>query len=82
MSKRGYSLIVESVEKKEALEYIDEIYKKNMVDALVIHASIITKGLESLIVKSNLPHLIIGQPDYQSTLSWIIRIMLFPGLSP
>ena len=71
VSKRGYSLIVESVEKKEALEYINNLYKKNMADALVVHASIITKRLESLIVKSNLPHLIIGQPDYQSTLSWI-----------
>ena len=71
VSKSGYSLIVESVEKKEALEYISNLYKKNMADALVVHASIITKRLESLIVKSNLPHLIIGQPDYQSTLSWI-----------
>ena len=71
VSKSGYSLIVESVEKKEALEYISSLYKKNMADALVVHASIITKSLESLIVKSNLPHLIIGQPDYQSTLSWI-----------
>ena len=71
VSKSGYSLIVESVEKKEALDYIEKIYKKNMVDALVIHASIITKRLESLVVKSNLPHLIIGEPDYQSTLSWI-----------
>ena len=71
VSKSGYSLIVESVEKKEALEYISSLYKKNMSDALVVHASIITKRLESLIVKSNLPHLIIGQPDYQSTLSWI-----------
>ena len=71
VSKRGYSLIVESVEKKEALEYISSLYKKNMADAIVVHASIITKRLESLIVKSNLPHLIIGQPDYQSTLSWI-----------
>ena len=71
VSKSGYSLIVESVEKKEALEYINNLYKKNMADALVVHASIITKRLESLIVKSNLPHLIIGQPDYQSTLSWI-----------
>ena len=62
---------MESVEKKEALEYISNLYKKNMADALVVHASIITKRLESLIVKSNLPHLIIGQPDYQSTLSWI-----------
>lgn len=71
VSKRGYSLIVESVEKKESLDYIEKIYKKNMVDALVIHASIITKRLESLVVKSNLPHLIIGEPDYQSPLSWI-----------
>ena len=71
VSKSGYSLIVETVEKKEALEYISSLYKKNMADALVVHASIITKRLESLIVKSNLPHLIIGQPDYQSTLSWI-----------
>lgn len=71
VSKWGYSLIVESVEKKESLDYIEKIYKKNMVDALVIHASIITKRLESLVVKSNLPHLIIGEPDYQSTLSWI-----------
>ena len=71
VSKSGYSLIVESVEKKEALEYISSLYKKNMADALVVHASIITKRLEILIVKSNLPHLIIGQPDYQSTLSWI-----------
>ena len=71
VSKSGYSLIVESVEKKEALEYISSLYKNNMADALVVHASIITKRLESLIVKSNLPHLIIGQPDYQSTLSWI-----------
>lgn len=71
VSLNGYSLLIESVEKKHALEHINEIHAKNMVDALIVHASIITKRLESYIVKSNLPHLIIGEPDYQSTLSWI-----------
>ena len=71
LSTKGFSLIVESVEKKMALEYISALYKKNMADALVVHASILTKRLESIIIKSNLPHLIIGEPDFQSTLSWI-----------
>lgn len=71
VSSNGFSLIIETVEKKNTLDYISSLYSKGMVDALVIHASILTKRLESMIVKSNLPHLIIGQPDYQSTLSWI-----------
>ena len=71
VSSKGYSLLVETVDKKHVLEFMSSLYAKNMADSLVIHASIISKRLESLIVKSNVPHLIIGQPDFQSTLSWI-----------
>ena len=71
VSEKGFSLVVESVEKKNALDHMEKLYRGNMADAFAVHASIITKRLESLIVKSSLPHLIIGEPDFQSTLSWI-----------
>lgn len=71
VAAKGYSLIMETTDKKNSLDFIETLYRQGMVDALVIHASIVTKRLEGLIVRSKLPHLIIGQLDFQSSLSWI-----------
>lgn len=71
VSQNGFSLMIETSNRKSSHDFIDALYSKGMVDAVVVHASIVTKKLETLIIKKNLPHVIIGQPDFQSRLCWI-----------
>lgn len=71
VSSCGFSLIVETTDSRSSADFVSRIYSKGMADALVLHASIVTKRLETMIEKNNIPHLVIGQLDFQSGLSWI-----------
>lgn len=71
LSEKGYQLIVKSISKEEACEYIKTSIETKMVDGFVIHASVISQELDNLILKESIPHLVIGNPNFNSHLCWI-----------
>ncbi len=71
LNKNGYSLVLANTEKKEVVEKTEKIIQEESVDAIIFHASILTKRLETLISSANISHLVVGQPDFTSTLCWI-----------
>lgn len=71
ISNKNYSLSILSVKSGEELEIIDNIIAQKSTDALVIHASVITKEMSLKILKASFPHVIIGSPNFENQLCWI-----------
>ena len=57
--------------KENAHELIKELMLSEEADGLILHAGILTKQLAFVLGKESYPHLVIGKPDFISTLSWI-----------
>lgn len=71
LSEKGYHLGVKDVSPREACGFVAEAADTKLVDGFVMHASVISRGLEELIAGSQIPHIVIGTPDFQSHFSWI-----------
>lgn len=71
LSSKNYALMIKNIAKERACAYIKEMIDTRMVDGVVIHASIISKELDELIYNENIPHLVIGTPDFSNHFCWI-----------
>lgn len=71
LTARGYSLIVKSVLPQEACGFVRQAFEIRQADGFVIHASVLSKGLDELIYELAIPHLVIGNPDFSSHFCWI-----------
>lgn len=53
-------------------ESVSKVISQKCADALIVHGSAITsKETADLILSNNFPHIIIGHPDFDSSLCWI-----------
>lgn len=71
LEEKGYSLILKHVTRDDAPESIKELMQSEEADGIILHAGILTKQLSFVLGKEAYPHLVIGKPDFASTLSWI-----------
>ena len=71
LSDKGYSLIVKSISKNEACDYVKNAADTRAADGFVLHASVISEELDNLIFNEEIPHLVIGNPDFVNQFSWI-----------
>ena len=71
LDEKGYSLILKHVTKETAPEAVKDLMLSEEADGIIIHAGVLTKQLAFVLGKEAYPHLIIGKPDFASTLSWI-----------
>lgn len=71
LDEKGYSLILKHVEKKESDVKIRELMLAEQADGVILHVSILSHKLSSILVKESLPHLVIGKPDFGSRACWI-----------
>lgn len=71
LSERGYSLLVKSVSNEKVCSFIRETFEMQQADGFVIHASVLSKGLDELIYDLAIPHLVIGNPNFTSHFCWI-----------
>ena len=71
LAEKGYMLIVKSMTKEDALDFVKEVYRQKQADGFVIHASVASKELDALIEKEQIPHLVVGMPDFISSFCWI-----------
>ena len=71
LEEKGYSLILKHVTRDDAPESIKELMQSEEADGIILHAGILTKQLSFVLGKETYPHLVIGKPDFASTLSWI-----------
>lgn len=71
LSKKGYSLVLAHTEKQDVVQKTQEVFTEGSVDAIIFHASIVTKRLSTLIANEKIPHLVVGQPDFENQLCWV-----------
>lgn len=71
LSRKGYSLVVRNILPTEAPEFIKECADTKTADGFILHASIITKELDEVIYKREIPHLVLGMPNFDSHFCWI-----------
>lgn len=71
LGSKGYLLCVKSITPEEAPEFVKEVFESKMVDGIVIHASVISRRLDELIRFKEVPHIVLGQPDFPSHFCWL-----------
>lgn len=71
LTAKGYSLMVKSVQPQLVCDYIRETYEMQQADAFVIHASVLSRGLDEMVYELSIPHLVIGNPNFNSHFCWI-----------
>ena len=71
LDERNYSLLMKNVTTKDAPGAIREMMSREQADAVIIHAAVLTKGLAQMLMHAKLPHLVIGKPDFPTTICWM-----------
>lgn len=68
---KNYSLEIKHLLKEDAPEKIRELMQSEQADGVILHAGILTKALASVLISEELPHLVIGKPDFECPVSWM-----------
>lgn len=71
LNTKGFSLVIRHSNRSDVIELAEAIAMEKSFDAIIFHASVISKKLASLILKLHIPYIVIGQPDFDSPLCWV-----------
>lgn len=71
LTARGYGLIVRHMDAEELAEHFDELVEGTYVDAVIFHASVVSKRVAQLLAATTMPYIVIGSPDFSNSLCWI-----------
>ena len=71
LEEKGYTLIVRNMHAEDCSHYIQEAADSKQADGFVIHASVISEKLDEMIFEKGIPHIVIGNPNFQSHFCWI-----------
>ncbi|XFA99077.1 LacI family DNA-binding transcriptional regulator [Candidatus Izemoplasma sp. B36] len=70
LSSRGYTMEFIGLKFKN-LDVVKNLVESQKIDGMIVHASVITQEMTKFIVKSKIPHVIIGMPNFPNGVSWI-----------
>ena len=68
---KGYALQIKNVTAEQACTCVKEAVLTQSADGVIIHASVVSRELDRLIVESNFPHTVIGVPEFDNHFCWI-----------
>lgn len=71
LAKHGYSLVMEQATAKEAAAKVAQMCERHQADGFVFHMSVITQKLAAQIIHDEIPHIVIGRPNFETRLCWI-----------
>ncbi len=71
LDKRGYRLSIRHTAPIDAIALTEALSAQKAYDGIIFHASVVTKKLAALIGKQEIPHIVIGQPHFETRLCWI-----------
>lgn len=71
LTAKGYGLIVRHMGEAELAERFDELIETTYVDAVIFHASVVSRQVAQLLTKTEMPYIVIGSPDFSNSLCWI-----------
>lgn len=68
----GYSLLIVGVPSNQSLpDFVHKIIMQKSADGIIIHGSAYIPALDSILLSSDYPHILIGHPASSSRLCWI-----------
>jgi DNA-binding LacI/PurR family transcriptional regulator len=71
LSNKGYAVILRGCDENSVCSLVNDITASKFADGLLLHASVVTKELAVLLTRLETPHIVLGKPDFNSSLSWI-----------
>ena len=71
LRRKGYQLMVRGGSPAEACNAVRMAGTQQIVDGVILHASILSPELDQLIAQLSIPHIVIGYPSFPSRFSWI-----------
>lgn len=71
MRARGYSLFVRSILPEDTVAFVEQAVNTKLCDGIVMHASVLSDRLDDFVYRRQIPHLVIGTPDFPSHFCWI-----------
>lgn len=72
LAAQGYSLMLADVPEAETVEnYINNLILQKTADGIIIHGSLYSSRLDSILLSSDFPHILVGHPGSSSHLCWI-----------
>lgn len=72
VDERGYTLCVKGLPgSTEACGFVERLAAQKAADGVIVHASVVSKRLAKVLPETKLAHLLIGQPNFETALSWV-----------
>ena len=79
LREKGYGVTLQHCDTKDACPLSKKIMDSKSADGLLIHASVVTKELSLMLSREEVPHMIVGKPDFANSLCWIDNNNLLSG---
>ncbi len=71
LDKKGYAILLKSVTRQLAPEYLKQVIMERVVDGLIVHANILSEEFTCFLSKCDFPYLVIGKPDSRTGICWM-----------
>ena len=71
LEEKGYSLLLRNMRAADAPALLRDAMLREQADGVLLHATILTKQLAMVLMKADLPYLVIGRPGFSTGVSWM-----------
>ena len=71
LDEKGYSLLIKHVPPEDAPERICSLMQSEQADGVMLHAGILTRSLASVLIREEMPHLVVGKPSFPCNVCWM-----------
>lgn len=78
LAQRDFTMEFVGIKHKN-MDVIKELVESKRIDGIILHASAITQEISRYIVKSKIPHCVIGMPNFPNGVCWIDNNNMLSG---
>ena len=71
LDEKGYSLLIKHVPPEEAPDRICSLMQSEQADGVMLHAGMLTRSLASVLIREEMPHLVVGKPSFPCNVCWM-----------
>ena len=71
LDEKNYAMLLKHATAKDAPQMIREMIIQEQADGIIIHAAVLSKALAVMLSHLSFPYLVIGKPDFATSISWI-----------
>jgi len=71
LARKDYGLLIKRINARELVNSFSDIMDDEFVDGAIVHASVVSKEVASLLTDTSFPYVVVGMPDFANRLCWI-----------